>query len=512
MDISLLARGGPDSGQIAGAGVPRPKARWKTRVFLPGLLLAGTLGVVGYAARETFVPTVAVEVAPVLVREDVDAAPAGTVVVQAPGWVEADPFAMAVSALADGIVEDVLVLEGARVSAGQVVARLVRDDAELLLREAEAELGLREAERAAAEARLREARRNWEHPIELRRKLETAQAELAEKRAELERWPSELARDLAHVEYMRAELERVRPLREIGQASEIELVRAKQNFAAQQAIVAAQRKREPILKAQVASLEAEVAAAAENLALRIADERAVSEAEATLRRATAAVALAEAKRDTAALELERMEVRSPTDGVVMTRLVEPGSKVLRGMDGAYSAQIVRLYDPEKLQVRVDIPLVEAAKVGVGQRAEVIVDVLPNRVFDGHVTRVVHEADVQKNTLQVKVAIESPSEELKPEMLARARFLAAEHSKAQEPGAVRKLLFVPASALQTDVAQPFVWLADTTTDTARRRGVTRGRTEQDGWIAITDGLQSGDRVIINPPSDLKDGARIRIEEN
>ena len=66
----------------------------------------------------------------------------------------------------------------------------------------------------------------------------------------------------------------------------------------------------------------------------------------------------------------------------MARLVEPGSKVMLNMDHPRSAQVVRLYDPNRLQVRVDIPLVDAAKVGVGKPAEVIVEVLPDKADDG----------------------------------------------------------------------------------------------------------------------------------
>ena len=68
---------------------------------------------------------------------------------------------------------------------------------------------------------------------------------------------------------------------------------------------------------------------------------------------------------------------------------------------------MRLYDPKRLQVRVDVPLADAAKVRVGQQAKVVVGVLPDRTFDGEVTRVVHEADIQRNTLQVKVAHHRP---------------------------------------------------------------------------------------------------------
>jgi multidrug efflux pump subunit AcrA (membrane-fusion protein) len=76
--------------------------------------------------------------------------------VQAPGWLEADPFYTACSALADGVIESIDVLEGERVEAGQVVARLVAEDAQIALRRAEADLAAAEA---ALDSRWRSATR-----------------------------------------------------------------------------------------------------------------------------------------------------------------------------------------------------------------------------------------------------------------------------------------------------------------------------------------------------------------
>jgi RND family efflux transporter MFP subunit len=512
-DLRVLARGAAHGLErpVTGAGVPLPARRWKTRVAIPGAVVLAITGLLAVAMRDVLRPVTAVRVTAVVLKDRGDAQPTGSVVVQAPGWVEADPFPIAVSALADGVVAEVLVLEGARVSRDQVVAQLVPDEARIALDRAEGALTERQAVLASEEAGLEAARRNWEHPIELKRKLETAEAALAEQVAALARWPSELAREEAHAVYLQADYERIAPLHQAGQASDIELIQSRQAHEAQQAQIEAVRRHKPILEAQIRALEAEVRAAQEDLRLRIEDTRALAEAEAAVQRARAGIASAQAQRDDAALRLERMEVRSPADGVVMSRLVEPGSKRMLSADDPRSAQIVRLYDPQRLQVRVDIPLVDAAKVGLDQPAEVIVDVLPNRVYRGRVTRVVHEADVQKNTLQVKVAIEDPTEELKPEMLARARFLSVTEGDAA-PGATAQALFVPRAAATRVDGQAFVWLADQIERVARRRAVTLGRATSEDWVAVATGLQPGDRVILDAPAGLTEGQRIRLIED
>ena len=70
----------------------------------------------------------------------------------------------------------------------------------------------------------------------------------------------------------------------------------------------------------------------------------------------------------------------------------------------HAIHVLRIYNPQKLQVRVDVPLANAAQVSVGQEATITAEVLRDTVFHGKVLRILHEADIQKNTLQVKVSI------------------------------------------------------------------------------------------------------------
>ncbi len=492
----------------AGTEVPFPRRRWKTRVLLPGGIVLATIGILGFSARDLLLPVTDVRVAPLVAKSGGPGRSTSSAVVQAPGWVEADPYAIAVSALADGIVEEVLVLEGDRVETGQIVTRMVDDDARIALALAEGRLAESRAHVGFAQAALEEARQNWEHPIELRRACDVLAARLAESQAALDRWPAELASEEAAAISLKADLDRVTPLHERGQASEIEFVHARQAYEVQKANAEQVRLREPMLAAQLVAHRAELTAARRHLELRIVDTRAVKQAEAAVQQAEAAVATAQAVRDDAALRLARMEVRSPASGIVLTRLVEPGSKLMKSMDNPQSAQAVRLYDPKKLQVRVDIPLVDASKIGVGQPAELIVGVLPDRVFSGRVSRIVHEADIQKNTLQVKVAIDDPIAELKPEMLARAKFLEVTGIGQTDDGPSRMIL-APKRAVHEDPNGTFVWIADQSDGVARRRVVKPGSETADGYIELRDGGRMGDRVIVDAPANLVEGQRIRV---
>ena len=263
-------------------------------------------------------------------------------------------------------------------------------------------------------------------------------------------------------------------------------------------------------------------AATRNFELRVSEKRALDAAEAAVRRGEAMVREMQAKVAEAELRLDWMTVRSPISGYVLRRVKVRGDKVMLGMDDPHSAHIVHVYDPERLQVRVDVPLADAAHVFAGQACEGVVDVLPETVFRGEVLRVTHEADLQKNTLEIKVRVIDPSPLLKPEMLTRVKFLPGGGSAA--PGGGR--------ASGESGPAPVLIRAECLDGMppagggASRVWVVRGRRGDVGRIAPTDvtvegkeepgvwrvrgNLHPGDLlVVMGTAGELKDGQRVRV---
>lgn len=533
--VESLTRAGRDRPRV-----PMPPAKWKTRIALPGLILAMSLGLLIYTGAESLRPAVDVEVVPVVLkagaagtesRASTDGAAepaAGAVAAQAPGWIEPDPFPINVPALANGVVKEVLVLEGERIEEGQLIARLVDDDARLELQRAEAEAREKMAMVIIAEADKMEARLVWENRIELNRALAVAQATLDEVRAQLARLPLEVEAQAARLEELRDDLRRKEDLVAKRAVPEADVAQLRQRVKAQAADLDAAKAMRPILEAKVKTWQAEVTAAQENLRLRIRDTRMMAAANAAFEAAKAAAARAETMREEARLRLSRMDIRSPVAGVVMTRLVEPGSKLMLEMDDPSSSWVIRVYDPGKLQVRVDVPLVSAGSLGVGMPAEITVEALPGRTFTGRVTRLVHEANIQKNTVQVKVAIDDPAPELKPEMLTRVKLFrlgsapapSGSASTAAPSGAATGMLMAPAALLLAGAdgivagAAARAWVVDQATSEATQREVRIGshaeRTREGAeWVQIIDGLNPGDRLIAGDTSRLRDGVKVRV---
>ncbi len=489
-------------------GIPRPAFHWKTRILVPGAVLGGFLLLAVFSAYEHLVPVVTVHAASVVAKK-AQGNVTGKITVQAAGWVEANPYKSYVTALTDGVVREVLVLEGQPVSRGQVVVRLVNEDARLAAQRAKHKVKELEATVALEKAELQAATTEWENPVERTRAVAASQAQLAESKATLEQVSSEIAVEDSNLEHSRSQYDRSVALKESGSISEQEFVRLRSVFHAQTSKVAALRNRHAAVKQLATRHEADLQAAQQHMQLRTEERRNLERAQAAVMQAEAALDQARIALAEAELRLERTEIRAPMDGVVMSRMTEPGSKVVVLSDNPGSARVLSLYDPKRMQVRVDVPLADAGKISVGQQTEITAEVISERTFSGAVTRILHEANIQKNTLEVKVALADPDPTLRPEMLARVRFL----SKPDPGGDTEtKRLFAPEAAVHGKGSQATAWVVrdfDGRGGIAVPLDVRPGSSKMDNWIDVLDGLLPGDLVITSPVVALKDRARVKV---
>ena len=121
-------------------------------------------------------------------------------------------------------------------------------------------------------------------------------------------------------------------------------------------------------------------------------------------------------------------IRSPIDGVVLEKLVDPNELVTPQSFGGTrgpSTAFVSLADLNDLQVEVDLNEADVAKVDVGQKCRVSPEAYPDRSYEAVVAEKAPEANRQKGTLQVKVQILNPDKFLTPELTAKVEFLSPE---------------------------------------------------------------------------------------
>jgi HlyD family secretion protein len=167
-----------------------------------------------------------------------------------------------------------------------------------------------------------------------------------------------------------------------------------------------------------------------------------------------------------------------------------------------------MYDPQMLQIRVDVRLEDVPQVQLGQKARIETASAPDGL-DGEVISVTSVADIQKNTLQVKVAILNPPDVIRPEMLGQVMFLAPELKGKQEESEDRLRLLVPRQLVSGGEGASKVWVADQRARLAKHRTITLGRAGTEDLVEVTDGLTPTDKLISGGREGLRENERIRI---
>jgi len=244
------------------------------------------------------------------------------------------------------------------------------------------------------------------------------------------------------------------------------------------------------------NLEATRAAEELESQLAAADARVASQ-RAVVRAAGAAMAYARAN-------LEFTYIRAPFDGTVLRKDAEVGEVVapVATGGGLTRGAVVTMADLETLEVEVDVNEAYIAQIRDSQPARVVLDAYPSASFQAEVRQIVPTADRQRATVQVKVRLTERDPRILPEMGARVDFL--ETASAEAAGAPR--VFVAAAAVRTQGNTTVVWVVreGRVARVAIQAGpVSGGRRE------VRSGLTGGERVVLDPPQGLSEGARVNV---
>jgi HlyD family secretion protein len=141
--------------------------------------------------------------------------------------------------------------------------------------------------------------------------------------------------------------------------------------------------------------------------------------------ASAQVDVARASLDQAAVQLGYTRLKSPLDGVVTSRNIEPGETVNVGRE------VITISDLHRVDLKIFVEETAIGKVKPGQKVEVRVDTFPGKVYHGTVSFVSPEGEFTPKVIQtqkervklvylVKVSIPNPDYDLKAGMPADAR--------------------------------------------------------------------------------------------
>jgi RND family efflux transporter MFP subunit len=312
-----------------------------------------------------------------------------------------------VSSKVTGKVVEVLVEEGMKVEAGQVLARIDSSNAEKSLHLSEAQ-------------------------------AESARKALEETRANLERAERELSR------FTKLAASQV--------ASQSELDRADAEAKS--------------LKARLARQEADVT---------------VAEREVALWRQ----------------QMDDTTIRAPFAGIVTAKNAQPGEMISPMSVGGFTRTgICTIVDMSSLEIEVDVSESYINRVQSGQPVEATLDSYPDWRIPSKVIAIIPTADRNKATVKVRVGFEKLDPRILPDMSVKVVFQGAGDAQA-----TARNITIPKSAVRQRDGKEVVWVVQG--GRAERRAITTGSTRGDE-VAISAGLNGGERIVIDPPDNLADG--------
>jgi len=199
--------------------------------------------------------------------------------------------------------------------------------------------------------------------------------------------------------------------------------------------------------------------------------------------------LEKARRDAAVVEtdLGYAVITAPISGTVASVSTQKGETVAAAFSTPTFATIIA-DDAMELVAMVDET--DIGNVDGVNPVMFTVEAYPALEFEGHVKQIAPTGSIISGVVnyEVMIAIDSPTEVLKPDMTANVSIRTAE----------REGLVLPSTAVQRDGFERFV-LVDRAGELVKR-SVAVG-TREAGFTEIRQGIDLNDRVAINPPTDL-----------
>jgi len=214
----------------------------------------------------------------------------------------------------------------------------------------------------------------------------------------------------------------------------------------------------------------------------------------------AAIGVAEAQTRSATVSVEQTVIRAPFDGVILTKNANVGDIITPFSSAAGSiGAVVTMADMSTLEVEADVAESSISKVVVGAPCEITLDAFPDVRLLGEVSRIVPTVDRAKATVLVKVAFVERDPRVLPDMSAKVAFFKQKPTEADR----KVVTSVRKEAVVEREGKSVVFVFDG--KIVKITPVSKGRDLSDAFEI--SGLKTGDRVVLKPGAELRDGAAV-----
>jgi len=241
-------------------------------------------------------------------------------------------------------------------------------------------------------------------------------------------------------------------------------------------------------------------------------QQALDQARTTADSLRARIALAEeqvrasdAKIRVAQQDLDNCTVRSPYDGIIVSKDAQRGEMVspISAGGGFTRTGIATVVDMNSIEIEVDVNESYIARVTPGQPVMAVLDAYPDWQIPAKVRTVIPTADRQKATVKVRITFDKLDPRILPDMGVKVNFL--EDQPPARQSATGQVV-IPQNAVKDDAGAKLVFLYR---DGKAERRAVRLRNVRGNEHEIVAGIASGDQVIVKPEG-IRDGQRVTIK--
>jgi RND family efflux transporter MFP subunit len=223
-------------------------------------------------------------------------------------------------------------------------------------------------------------------------------------------------------------------------------------------------------------------------------ETAEKQADYTLKQANVSAAQANVHRLQEMKNFNR--VIAPFAGIITARNTDIGQLI----SATSGNELFRLAQTDPLRVYVRVPQSLIYAITPGQTAQLTFQELPGRIFTATVTRTAGAVDPASRTLQVELQVANPKGEILAGSYAQVRF--DEATNAHGLTLSDNTLVFRAQGMQVALVG--------SNNVVQMRSIKLGR-DFGNTVEVLSGLETNDRIIINPPDSIADGMAVQIAE-
>ena len=204
------------------------------------------------------------------------------------------------------------------------------------------------------------------------------------------------------------------------------------------------------------------------------------------------VAQAKSQLEVAKKNLADCRLVAPVSGIIGKKLVGAGETAMP------SQAVVTILDISNVKVKVAIPEAEISGINASTPSTISVEAAQATVSGGRIEKGV-QADALTHTYDVRINVQNGARKLLPGMVASVKFIADGSQSI-----LGKTLLITAVQKAAD-GSLFVWTV-AKDSTAHRSKVSIGKTSGN-YVAITDGLDMGQRVVTEGFQKLSEGTKV-----